>query len=284
MEARRHTAPKVPLADRFAAVRTLSEALAAPLSDADATVQSMDDASPAKWHLAHTTWFFETFILRDHVPSYRLHDERFPFLFNSYYEAEGKRHARARRGMITRPTLAEVLAYRAAVDAALLDALDGLPVAARDLVALGCHHEEQHQELLITDMLHLFSENPLEPAIWKAARKVPVAMPGPIGWIEHAEGVVEVGHDAAASRSIAKGRVIVRSCRRMRSPIVPSPMANGRPSSLTAGIAIRAGGCRTAGRGCSARGSSRRSTGNGATTSGPASAWTAAERSTPPPR
>ncbi|WP_375249460.1 ergothioneine biosynthesis protein EgtB [Sphingomonas sp.] len=195
MEARRHTAPKVPLADRFAAVRTLSEALAAPLSDADATVQSMDDASPAKWHLAHTTWFFETFILRDHVPSYRLHDERFPFLFNSYYEAEGKRHARARRGMITRPTLAEVLAYRAAVDAALLDALDGLPVAARDLVALGCHHEEQHQELLITDMLHLFSENPLEPAIWKAARKVPVAMPGPIGWIEHAEGVVEVGHD-----------------------------------------------------------------------------------------
>ncbi len=182
------------LARRFAAVRGLSEALVAPLSDADATVQSMDDASPAKWHLAHTTWFFETFVLRDHVADYRLHDERFPFLFNSYYEAEGRRHARGRRGMVTRPTLDEVLAYRAAVDAALLGALDHLPADARELVALGCHHEEQHQELLVTDVLHLMSKNPLEPAVWPAARKVPVAMPGPIGWIESAERVVEVGH------------------------------------------------------------------------------------------
>jgi ergothioneine biosynthesis protein EgtB len=183
------------LARRFAAVRGLSEALVAPLSDADATVQSMDDASPAKWHLAHTTWFFETFVLRDHVADYRLHDERFPFLFNSYYEAEGRRHARGRRGMVTRPTLDEVLAYRAAVDAALLDALGDLPPAATELVALGCHHEEQHQELLVTDILHLMSENPLEPAVWPASRKVPVAMPGPIGWIESAERVVEIGHD-----------------------------------------------------------------------------------------
>ncbi|MDR6787801.1 ergothioneine biosynthesis protein EgtB [Sphingomonas sp. BE138] len=190
----RHDAGTTPLARRYAQVRRLSEALVAPLSDADATVQSMDDASPAKWHLAHTTWFFETFVLRDHVPGYRLHDARFPFLFNSYYEAEGRRHARARRGMITRPTLDEVLAYRAAVDAAVLAALDALPAAVRELVALGCHHEEQHQELLVTDMLHLFSENPLEPAIFAAARKVPVAMPGPVGWIESGERVVEVGH------------------------------------------------------------------------------------------
>lgn len=182
------------LGERYRRVRGLSQALVAPLSDADATVQSMDDASPAKWHLAHTTWFFETFVLRDHVAGYQRHDERFPFLFNSYYEAEGRRHARARRGMITRPTLDEVRGYRAAVDGALLDALPNLPEAARELVALGCHHEEQHQELLVTDMLHLFGENPLEPAIWPAARKVPVAMPGPVGWVERGESVVEVGH------------------------------------------------------------------------------------------
>jgi ergothioneine biosynthesis protein EgtB len=186
-----------PLEMRLIQVRALTEALTAPLSDADATVQSMEDASPAKWHLAHTTWFFETFVLRDFVPGYRLHDERFPFLFNSYYEAEGRRHARARRGMVTRPTLDEVRAYRSHVDAALLTALDDLPDEARALVRLGCHHEEQHQELLVTDMLHLFGENPLEPALWPAARKVPVAMPAPIGWIARDEGIVEVGHEGA---------------------------------------------------------------------------------------
>ena len=183
------------LADRYRRVRALSVALATPLSDADASVQSMDDASPAKWHLAHTTWFFETFVLRDHVPGYALHDERFPFLFNSYYEAEGRRHARGRRGMVTRPTLAEVLAYRAAVDAALTDAVNGLPAAARDLVALGCHHEEQHQELLLTDILHLFAQNPLEPALWAAAPAPPAAIPGAPGWITRDEAIVEIGHD-----------------------------------------------------------------------------------------
>ncbi|MBJ6122878.1 ergothioneine biosynthesis protein EgtB [Sphingomonas mollis] len=182
------------LTERYATVRALSLALAAPLSDADATVQSMPDASPTKWHLAHTTWFFETFVLRDHVAGYALHDERWPFLFNSYYEAEGRRHARDRRGMVTRPTLNEVRAYRAHVDAALVAALPTLPAAVQDLVALGCHHEEQHQELLVTDILHLFAENPLEPAIWPAPRKVPVAMPGPIGWIEGLSGIVEIGH------------------------------------------------------------------------------------------
>jgi ergothioneine biosynthesis protein EgtB len=183
-----------PLAERFARVRGLSLALAEPLSDADATVQSMPDASPTKWHLAHTTWFFETFVLRDHVPGYRLHDEHWPFLFNSYYEAEGRRQARHRRGMVTRPTLDEVRAYRAHVDVALLAAMNTLPDAAIELVALGCHHEEQHQELLVTDILHLFSENPLEPAIYPAEPKVPVAMPGPIGWLAHDGGIVEIGH------------------------------------------------------------------------------------------
>lgn len=181
------------LGERFARVRALSVALVQPLSDADASVQSMDDASPAKWHLAHTTWFFETFVLRDHVPGYRLYDERWPFLFNSYYEAEGSRHARSRRGMITRPALAEILAYRTAVDAALLAALPGLGEDVQTLVQLGCHHEEQHQELLLTDILHLMSCNPLEPAIWQGAAKVPVAMPAPVRWIEGASGLIEIG-------------------------------------------------------------------------------------------
>jgi ergothioneine biosynthesis protein EgtB len=185
------------LARRFADVRALSVALVGELSDADATVQSMPDASPAKWHLAHSSWFFETFVLRDGVPGYRLADARFPFLFNSYYEAEGARHARARRGMMTRPTLAEVLDYRRAVDVALIAALPHLSPDLLDLVELGCHHEQQHQELLLTDLLHLMSENPLEPAIWPPVRQSPVAVPGPIGWMEGRSGVVEIGHDGA---------------------------------------------------------------------------------------
>lgn len=183
------------LASRFLAVRGLSTALVATLSDADATLQSMDDASPAKWHLAHTTWFFETFVLRDHVPGYRLFDDRWPFLFNSYYEAEGQRHARPRRGMLSRPTLDAVHEYRAAVDAALLAVLHELPQTALDLIELGCQHEQQHQELLLTDILHHFSVNPLEPAVWPGAAKVPVAMPGPIGWIEGRTGQVSIGSE-----------------------------------------------------------------------------------------
>ncbi|HWK36876.1 ergothioneine biosynthesis protein EgtB, partial [Sphingomonas sp.] len=213
-------APASPLSARFGAVRALSRALAAPLSDADATVQSMPDASPAKWHLAHTTWFFETFVLRDFVPGYRLHDDRFPFLFNSYYEAEGARHARAARGLLARPALAEVLAWRDAVDAALADALPDLPAAARDLVALGCHHEEQHQELLLTDILHLFSSNPLEPALWPGARKVPVRMPGPIGWIERDGGIVEIGHGG-----LAEGEDFAFDCETPRHATLLSPHA-----------------------------------------------------------
>lgn len=177
---------------RFAAVRGLSEALAAPLSDADATVQSMPDASPAKWHLAHTTWFFETFILRDHLPGYRLFDERWPFLFNSYYEAEGPRHARPSRGMLTRPTLAEVLAYRAHVDHAM-QAMLGRPGDLAALIELGLNHEQQHQELLLTDIKHAFAQNPLGPSYSGAERSPPVRSQQGDGWHRHEGGVVELG-------------------------------------------------------------------------------------------
>jgi ergothioneine biosynthesis protein EgtB len=181
--------------ERFRKVRALSLALAADLSDADATAQSMPDASPAKWHLAHTTWFFETFVLRDHVPGYDIFDARWPFLFNSYYEAEGARMARPSRGLLTRPSLDEARAYRAHVEAALEDAWDDLPDAVRMLVELGCHHEEQHQELLVTDILHLFAQNPLAPAVWPAEPRRPSMAPDPIRWIEGRSGRAEIGHD-----------------------------------------------------------------------------------------
>jgi ergothioneine biosynthesis protein EgtB len=183
-----------PLAALFGRVRALSLDLAAPLSDADATVQSMDDASPAKWHLAHTTWFFETFVLRD-VVGCRAFDPAYAYLFNSYYEAEGPRHARPKRGMLTRPSLDEVRAYRAHVDAALVDVLPTLEAEARALVELGCHHEQQHQELLLTDMLHLFAQNPLRPAVWASDPSPPLSLvPSELGWAEHEGGVVEIGH------------------------------------------------------------------------------------------
>jgi ergothioneine biosynthesis protein EgtB len=194
MATQAHLEPAENLAPRLFATRKLTLDLAAPLSDADATIQPFPDASPAKWHLAHTTWFFETFVLRDHVLGYTPFDERWAFLFNSYYEAEGQRHARPRRGMITRPTLEEVLAYRAHVDAALVEALPALTPEAQALVELGCHHEQQHQELLVTDILHLFAQNPLEPALYSPERKQPVAMPGPVEWIERPGGIVEIGH------------------------------------------------------------------------------------------
>ncbi|MBX3594942.1 ergothioneine biosynthesis protein EgtB [Sphingomonas sp.] len=209
---------------RFRKVRALSADLASPLSDADATVQSMDDASPAKWHLAHTSWFFETFVLRDHVPGHTLHDARFPFLFNSYYEAEGKRHARPRRGMITRPTLAEVMDYRRAVEEALIAALPHLSPAALDLIRLGCHHEEQHQELLLTDILHLFSCNPVQPALWTGERKVPVAMPGAMEFAPGAAGQVEIGF-AARSNGGDADPDFAFDCEGPRHPTLLSPHA-----------------------------------------------------------
>ena len=201
----------------FKQVRSLSLALVEPLSDADATVQSMDDASPAKWHLAHTSWFFETFVLRD-VAGYRQFDPSWAYLFNSYYEAEGPRHARPRRGMLSRPSLDQIRDYRAHVDAALIAAWPSLDEGKRALVELGCHHEQQHQELLLTDILHLFAQNPLKPAIWGSTlspfvssevekpasasrqgdKRFSTSLETNGGeWIEGRSGPVEIGHAGA---------------------------------------------------------------------------------------
>jgi ergothioneine biosynthesis protein EgtB len=181
-----------PLPDLLRATRAHTLALAAPLSDEDAQLQSMPDASPAKWHLAHTTWFFETLVLLPHLPGYRVFDERWPRLFNSYYESLGPRHARPQRGLLSRPSLAEVKAYRAHVDAALADLLPHSAADARTLIELGCHHEQQHQELLLTDILHAFSCNPLLPAYDASAPISAQAIEQ--DWLKHPGGIVDIGH------------------------------------------------------------------------------------------
>jgi ergothioneine biosynthesis protein EgtB len=189
--------PAKAVADRFRAVRALSEAIAAPLSDADATLQPMPDASPAKWHLAHTTWFFETFVLRDHVPGHRIRDESWAYLFNSYYDGEGERHPRAKRGMLSRPSLDEILAWRAYVDSALTAALPGLSDAALALIELGLNHEQQHQELMLMDLTAAFAENPLHPPLWPGTAPVPAPLAPGMEWIQGRSGLVEIGHDGA---------------------------------------------------------------------------------------
>src|SRR5580704_9334131 len=150
--------------ERFAAIRRESEVLASRLTPEDQSIQSMPDVSPTKWHLAHTTWFFETFILGRFDPAYRVFDPAFHYLFNSYYEAEGPRHPRPQRGLLSRPSCADVAAYRDHVDRAMAKPIDGLSTEAWNeaapLIELGLHHEQQHQELILMDIKHVFSINP----------------------------------------------------------------------------------------------------------------------------
>ncbi|ROT95589.1 ergothioneine biosynthesis protein EgtB [Altererythrobacter sp. FM1] len=182
------------LTQRFAATRALTEALAAPLSEADATIQSMEDASPAKWHLAHTTWFWETFLLRDHLPGYRLWNDDWPFLFNSYYEAEGARIARVRRGMLSRPTVSEIVEWRRAVTDAMAQLIDD--PALTPLIELGVAHEQQHQELLLTDVKHALFQNPLGPPMWERGAAVSTSSAaGDVGWHSFPGGIAMIGHD-----------------------------------------------------------------------------------------
>jgi ergothioneine biosynthesis protein EgtB len=190
------------LRDKFREVRAASLALAAPLSAEDQCIQSMPDASPTKWHLAHTTWFFETVLLQPHAAGYRPFDVRFHYLFNSYYEALGPRHPRPQRGLLTRPSVDEVHAYRSHVDEAVLALLDREIgeqdwAAIEPIVTLGLNHEQQHQELLLTDILHALSCNPLLPAYKPAAGPALrlAAVPPAMRWLPQTGGVVQVGHE-----------------------------------------------------------------------------------------
>ncbi|WP_343642776.1 ergothioneine biosynthesis protein EgtB [Roseateles sp.] len=188
------------LARRYEAVRRHTLTLAEPLSPEDQAAQSMPDASPAKWHQAHTSWFFEALLLRPHLPGYEPLDESFHYLFNSYYEGLGPRHPRPQRGLLTRPSLDEVHTYRRHVDEHMRQLIarcsDAQWTAIAPTLALGLNHEQQHQELLLTDALHLMSCHPWRPALLSTAPAP--ARPGMSEWLRHDGGLVEIGHDAAA--------------------------------------------------------------------------------------
>ena len=202
-DARRPAAPLTgaALARRYAAVRAFTEELVAPLSPEDAVVQPMADASPAKWHLAHTAWFFEAFLLKPYRTKYKPFDPAFGFLFNSYYDAFGDRHERADRGLLTRPSLDEVKAYRAHVDAHMTRFLADLdsPETAR-LVEVGLNHEQQHQELLLTDIQYTLWRNPLRPAYRgeDESSEEEVGSGDGTGFTEVPAGLYPVGHPGGA--------------------------------------------------------------------------------------
>jgi ergothioneine biosynthesis protein EgtB len=184
------------LREQFRAVRETTVALCAPLSDEDCVVQSMADCSPAKWHLAHTTWFFETFVLERVCAPYVAFDPAFRVLFNSYYQSVGEQYARPRRGLLTRPSRARVLEYRRAVDARMQDVLArGVEEDVAAIIELGLHHEQQHQELLLTDIKHLFGCNPLHPAYRETAPTRRGHEASPVTWFDYPPDLARFGHD-----------------------------------------------------------------------------------------
>jgi ergothioneine biosynthesis protein EgtB len=190
--------PSEVLAERYSDVRAFTEQLCEGLATEDFVVQSMPDVSPTKWHLAHTSWFFETFVVRPHLRDYEEIDATYAFLFNSYYVHAGERHCRAQRGYISRPTVAQVFEYRRHVDEAMRRLLesadDELFQTLEPLITIGLHHEQQHQELMVTDIKHVFSVNPLRP-VYREQDIPPAADPGPIGWKRYEGGLTWQGHD-----------------------------------------------------------------------------------------
>ena len=187
---------------RFSRVRSETEELARPLSAEDQTVQSMPDTSPTKWHRAHVTWFFETFVLAPFEFDFRPHHAAYGYLFNSYYEQVGSRFPRPQRGLVSRPGIAEVAAYREAIDERMLALISSASPAVlaqiEPLIELGLHHEQQHQELLLMDIKHVLSLNPLEPA-YRSTAPASADDPGPIRWVDVAGGVVPIGHPGAGA-------------------------------------------------------------------------------------
>lgn len=206
----------------FLETRKRSRELVACLRPEDMVVQSMEDASPTKWHLAHTSWFFEQFVLRACHEGYQSPDERFAFLFNSYYVQAGPRHVRSRRGLITRPNVDEVMAFRDHVDAAMTRLLQDNPEPrVAELTELGCHHEMQHQELMLTDLLHALSFNPLLPAI-KAPEPMPVVHAGPLMWVDFPGGIVAIGQQGGSFAYDCEGprhEVLLRPYRLASRPV-----------------------------------------------------------------
>lgn len=182
---------------RYQAVRVLSEKLCEPLAIEDYIVQTMNDVSPTKWHLAHTSWFFETFILEPYLEGYRPFHPQFAYLFNSYYIQAGERHCRDKRGYLSRPTVKEVFAYRAYVNehmVRLIETADGAKQATiQPLIEIGLHHEQQHQELLLTDIKHVLSVNPLRP-VYRDMILPTASVPPAFNWVDIEEGIYEVGH------------------------------------------------------------------------------------------
>jgi ergothioneine biosynthesis protein EgtB len=221
---------------RYLSVRAATVELCAPLAVEDYVVQSMPDASPAKWHLAHTSWFFEEFVLARAAPDRRAYDEHYRYLFNSYYNTVGPMHCRAARGMLSRPTVAEVMAYRANVDermASLLDA-GSLPDGLREVLTLGLEHERQHQELLLTDIKHLFSLNPLLPIYRQRPRHQP-ARAAALGYVRFEGGITGIGHAGGGfcfDNELPRHRALVPPFR-----LANRPVSNGEYLEF-----VRAGG------------------------------------------
>lgn len=191
------------LAEQYRAVRQQSVALCSPLAIEDYVIQTMPDVSPTKWHLAHSTWFFETLILKAHLANYRPHDPQYERLFNSYYNTIGLQHCRPKRGLLSRPTVQDVFAYREHVDRNMTELLqrDELPGTLRSLIEIGLHHEQQHQELILTDIKHVLASNVLRAVYGGRASPRPAEpiSSRPAQWISHDEGVQWIGHDASSS-------------------------------------------------------------------------------------
>jgi ergothioneine biosynthesis protein EgtB len=220
--------PPAPNPERYRSVRAFTEELCAPLATEDYLIQAMADVSPPKWHLAHTSWFFETFILMPLAPGYRLFDSAYGHLFNSYYETVGRFFPRAQRGLLARPTVEEVYAYRAHVDAAMLELLASAPAELGSELAarteLGLQHEQQHQELLLTDIKFNFSINPLRPAYRTGLSRDQSPRPA-AGWLAQPGGVREIGHAGngfAFDNETPRHRVFLEACE-----LAANPVSNG---------------------------------------------------------
>ncbi len=231
-QGRLHAEAHMPakLAAQYEQVRAQTERLAQPLSAEDCALQSMPDASPVKWHLAHTTWFFETFVLERALPGYRPFSPQFRVLFNSYYVAVGPRHPRPERGMLSRPPLDEVRAYRRHVDSHMAQLLNNaeLPAQLLELIELGVNHEQQHQELIITDLKHLLSRNPLQPAYVERPAAT-AAGAAPLTWINLPDGIRQVGHGGEGFRfdnEEPRHRVFIDACAIASRPVTVGEYAD----------------------------------------------------------